>query len=120
MEKRTNFFLKSPLCPYIECTLTTLIIQNDENQRQKRFGNKQQRKFHQSQRRMTFSWEMKTQMPSPSPPHPHREKSKQTQTLSTATQDRQVGGIWYVASQGVNHDWLTMMVPGSVVGHWLV
>lgn len=29
------------------------------------------------------------------------------------------GSVWHVVSQEVNHDWLTMMVPGSVAGHWL-
>lgn len=35
MEKRTNS-LKSRVFPYIQCTFTTLIFQNDGNQRQKR------------------------------------------------------------------------------------
>lgn len=53
MEERKNF-KKQPLSQYIWYKFTTFILQNDGNQRQKGFGNKQQRKFHQSQGRKTF------------------------------------------------------------------
>lgn len=90
-----------------------------ETRDKKRFGNKQQRKYHQITKKKDILLEMKTQMQNSSPTHTHREKPKQKQTLSTATQDRQVGSFWDVAPQEVNHDWLTMMVPGSVADHLL-
>ena len=56
---------------------------------------------------------------SPLPPiHTQKNKSKCKSCYSN-TRQTEVESVWHVASQEVNHDWLTMMVPGSVAGHWL-
>lgn len=51
--------------------------------------------------------------------HTHREKEKQCKRRLQQHRTDRGGSVWHVASQEVNHDWLTMMVPGSVAGHWL-
>ena len=54
------------------------------------------------------------------PPPIHTEKNKsRCKSRYSNTQQTEVESVWHVASQEVNHDWLTMMVPGSGAGHWL-
>lgn len=52
-------------------------------------------------------------------PYTHRNKKTMRKVVYGNTGQTEVGSIWHVAPQEVNHDWLTMMVPGSVAGHWL-
>lgn len=69
--------------------------------------------------RLSFSDENTDCHDSPPPPiHTEKNKSKCESCLQQHMTDRG-GSVWHVASQEVNHDWLTMMVPGSAAGHWL-
>lgn len=63
---------------------------------------------------------MRTQTATLLPPQPiHTGNWKQCKRRLRQHRTDRGGSVWHVASQEVNHDWLTMMVPGSVAGHWL-
>lgn len=66
-----------------------------------------------------FFWNENTNCQNSSPTHTHRKIKANVKVVYSNTGQTEVGSIWHVASQEVNHDWLTMMVPGSVAGHWL-
>lgn len=65
------------------------MLQNDGNQRQKRFDNKQQRKLHQSQEEGLSFLDENTDGHSLSRPPPTHRKIKADAEVVTATHDRQ-------------------------------
>lgn len=68
-----------------------------------------------------FPFWMKTQTATTHSPDPytHRKVKANAKLVYSNTRQTEVGSVWHVASQEVNHDWLTMVVPGSVADHWL-
>lgn len=87
MEERKNF-KKEPLSQYRQYRFTTFMLQNDGNQRHKRFGNSKGSSTHRREERLLFR--MRTQTATLLPPGPYTQrKIKAMQTSSTATQDRQ-------------------------------